>query len=57
MYTGITITGYIPLWDIRPLYSTGKTTLKKLSKKVLTIQATSEVSGGGEEQAPADESV
>lgn len=32
------ITGYIPLWDIKPLYNTGKTTLKKLSKKVLTIQ-------------------
>ena len=37
MYIGITITGYIPLWDMKPQYNTGKTTLKKLSKKVLTI--------------------
>ena len=37
MCTGITITGYIPLRDIRPLYNTGKITLKKLSEKVLTI--------------------
>jgi hypothetical protein len=38
MYTGITITESTPLWGIKPQCNTGKTTLKKLSKKVLTIQ-------------------